>query len=91
MSAAVMGPAPLLFSSNLSHPRDTNQLLGRFIPEAELQGLEAREQSDRLHLLENRIRLVATLQVVVGICGLRWWRWWKPMLPETHCSTRGSL
>src|SRR5579864_5350039 len=43
-----------------------DQFTSLFIPETEGQRLETGKQSDRLHTLEQRVRLVAFLQMVIG-------------------------
>jgi len=40
---------------------------------------------------KRRLGIVTLLQLVFGMRGLRWWMWWKPMLPVSHCRIRGSL
>ena len=45
---------------------ETNQSVPLFIPEPEIQGLEAGEQCDRRHCLKQRLGLVTPLQMVIG-------------------------
>ena len=55
-----------LLPATSSQVAEAHHLLVLFIPEAEGQCLQAGEQCDRFHGLEQRYRLMAFLQVVVG-------------------------
>src|SRR5579872_5689091 len=49
-----------------SQVAETDQFTSLFVPETEGERFETGKQSDRLHTLEQRVRVVAFLQIVIG-------------------------
>ena len=57
---------PLVLLAQLAQRAVADEAAVLFIPQPEGDGFQAGEQRDGLHLLEERIGLVAFLQVVIG-------------------------
>lgn len=57
--------ALLQLAAHLTEALVAHELLLLLVPESEGEGLEAREERQRLHLAEKRVRVVAALQIVV--------------------------
>src|SRR6267154_1067836 len=54
-----------LLPSESSEVAIADQFLALLVPQPERERLEAREQRDRLHFLKQRVRLMASLQIVI--------------------------